>query len=191
MLNYLTRLVPPPLYPSHAYGDWTKVERNLGFELPLDYKQIIETYGYGQFCDDLSLINPFAGKPFASNAVAIILQWQQISDLCADEYAFFPAPGGLLPCAVNINGHFVSWKTEGDSSAWDILIWDSSEPNYIVLKSTSLASLLHDILSHSSPLTKLLLPDLASDSNRNPWFTQWEFDASAGQPKPMPMPSTH
>ena len=184
MLADLTAILPPPPNPTHAVGDWACVEQDLGVELPSDYKAILQTYGYGQFCDNLSVVNPFVGKPLKSTIGAIVRQWQQISEICAVEYPFFPDHGGLLPCAVNINGHYVSWKTEGRPDAWEIVVWDSSEPKY-VSSTGPLSNLLHDVLTRARSLTSLLLPDLANEPGKSPWFTQWQMNAGTGVAKPL------
>ena len=185
MLPDLLKLLPAPLKPTHADGDWGGVESELGLQLPSDYKQVIQTYGYGEFCDDLSLINPFVGKSYSSNANAIIQQWQQIAELCSVEYPFFPEKGGLLPCAVNVNGHYISWRTDGDPNDWDIVIWDSSEPSYVTSNDKPFVDLLYALLAGSSPQANLLLPDLTGRPNRRPWFTQWQIDPATGTVNPV------
>ena len=61
MIQSLIDLVPPPTSPS-AIGNeagWRSVEKELGTELPNDYKQLINTYGSGIWQDFWYVYNPF------------------------------------------------------------------------------------------------------------------------------------
>ncbi|WP_406003143.1 hypothetical protein [Streptomyces sp. NBC_00829] len=55
----LVQLVAPPSVPVDAHGEWAAVETVIGTRLPNDYKQLVETYGWGEFCDFLYLRTPF------------------------------------------------------------------------------------------------------------------------------------
>lgn len=184
MLAEMISILPPPANPTHASGDWARVEKDLGIELPSDYKAIVRTYGYGSYCDSLSLLNPFTDNKVTKTIAAIIQQWQQISDLCAVEYPFYPDRGGLLPCAVNVNGNYVSWKTDGSPEEWEIVVWDTSEVRYVTFQGP-LSTFLHSLLTRESALTSLLLTSLAYQPGRAPWFTQWQIDAVTGEEKPL------
>lgn len=55
----LVRLVAPPTEPVDASGDWAAVQDEIGGRLPADYRRLVETYGWGEFCDFLYLRTPF------------------------------------------------------------------------------------------------------------------------------------
>lgn len=60
----LLELAPPPATPVKAGSPehWGEVENTLGTALPADYKRFINTYGSGDFCDLLGILNPFASR---------------------------------------------------------------------------------------------------------------------------------
>ncbi|WP_371588536.1 SMI1/KNR4 family protein [Streptomyces virginiae] len=60
----LARLVTPPTAPVEARGDWTEAETALGVRLPDDYKWLVATYGWGEFCDLLHLHTPFGANRY-------------------------------------------------------------------------------------------------------------------------------
>ena len=65
MLRQLFALVPAPEQPvatDSEHIDWESVEGQLGTRLPEDYKAIIDRYGSGDFCDVLTLLNPFCER---------------------------------------------------------------------------------------------------------------------------------
>lgn len=56
----LVQLVDPPSGPVDGRGNWTTAETAIGTRLSDDYKRLVETYGWGEFCDLLYLRTPFA-----------------------------------------------------------------------------------------------------------------------------------
>lgn len=93
----LVRPVPPPTAPVDARGNWAAVEAGLGVRLPGDYKRLVETYGWGEFCDYLYLRTPFGTSEHKGVA------WQNgrpsgMPERDREDYPYplYPALGGLL-----------------------------------------------------------------------------------------------
>lgn len=42
--------------------DWNRVASELGYRMPADYVELIDTYGGGVFCDYIRILEPQAGK---------------------------------------------------------------------------------------------------------------------------------
>ncbi|CCB77016.1 protein of unknown function [Streptantibioticus cattleyicolor NRRL 8057 = DSM 46488] len=55
-LARLTAMIPPGVTPRPKH--WATVEVRLGTPLPRDYKELIDTYGGGQFDFHISLLEP-------------------------------------------------------------------------------------------------------------------------------------
>src|SRR5947207_970588 len=60
-LQKLTAIEPPPSSPIGAGSleDWPQIETQLGFRLPIDYKQYLSRYGAGRWADFLGILSPF------------------------------------------------------------------------------------------------------------------------------------
>ncbi|WP_078585115.1 SMI1/KNR4 family protein [Streptomyces anulatus] len=120
----LTRLVAPPAKPIDASGDWTVPEMALGVRLPEDYKWLVETYGWGEFCDFLYLRTPFGTSKY--NGV----EWQsgrlpEAPDRDRERYPYplHPSPGGLLIWATTMDADRLCWLAVGDPQDWPVVVW--------------------------------------------------------------------
>ncbi|MER6110665.1 SMI1/KNR4 family protein [Streptomyces hirsutus] len=120
----LVRLVPPPAAPVDARGNWAAVEAGLGVRLPGDYKWLVETYGWGEFCDYLYLRTPFGTSEH--NGVA----WQngRLSGVPERDqeyypYPLHPAPGGLLIWGTTMDADRLCWLTVGAAETWPVVVW--------------------------------------------------------------------
>ncbi|MBD0694054.1 SMI1/KNR4 family protein [Streptomyces sp. CBMA123] len=120
----LTRLVAPPATPMDASGDWTVPESALGVRLPEDYKWLVHTYGWGEFCDFLYLRTPFGASQY--NGV----EWQSGRPSGAPErdrerypYPLHPSPGGLLVWGTTMDADRLCWLTVGDPRDWPVVVW--------------------------------------------------------------------
>ncbi|MEU0368675.1 SMI1/KNR4 family protein [Streptomyces sp. NPDC006283] len=118
------RLVTPPATPIDARGNWTAAENALGTPLPADYKHLVETYGWGEFCDYLNLHTPFGTHEH------IRLEWQRGTPSGTPErdrerypYPLHPAPGGLLVWGTTIDADRLCWLTEGAPVGWPVVVW--------------------------------------------------------------------
>ncbi|MFJ1865258.1 SMI1/KNR4 family protein [Streptomyces sp. NPDC088097] len=126
----LVHLVTPPAVPVDAHGDWATVETVIGTRLPDDYKQLVETYGWGEFCDFLYLRTPFGTS--RHNGIA----WQCAHPTEATEpdrerypHPLHPAPGGLLIWGTTMDADRLCWLTAGIPEEWPVVVW-SSEGRY-------------------------------------------------------------
>ncbi|MFD8950797.1 SMI1/KNR4 family protein [Streptomyces xanthophaeus] len=122
----MVRLIPPPAVPVDARGDWRAVEAGLGVRLPDDYKWLVETYGWGEFCDLLYLQTPFGTN--AHNGIA----WQTAHgpdpvDVDPDRYPYplHPEPGGLLVWGTTMDADRLCWRTGGPAGEWPVVVWSS------------------------------------------------------------------
>ncbi|MEU9139314.1 SMI1/KNR4 family protein [Streptomyces sp. NPDC048404] len=122
----LVRLVPPPAAPVDAHGDWIAVETVIGTRLPEDYKRLVEAYGWGEFCDFLSLRTPFAINRHNG------IQWQSPRPTGSPEgdperypYPLHPAPGGLLIWGTTMDADRLCWLTDGVPEQWPVVVWSS------------------------------------------------------------------
>jgi len=179
-LQQLIDLVPPPVSPRHSSGDWRGIEDQLNLKLPIDFKLLTKVYGDGQFCDNFGLLNPFAVRSMRSTIAGIISDWEYLRDFSDEEYSSYPAAGGLIPCGGNINANYLFWLPRDQPEDWSLIVWDISECKYHHPQHRSLPAFLLDLMSHPSPLQSLLLPSLAQDPGREPWFTSWEIDPETG-----------
>src|SRR6266850_5784244 len=60
VFDELVSVVRPPAQPVDAQGDWGEVVSRLGFSLPVDYMQFVESFGSGSLDDFIWVLNPFA-----------------------------------------------------------------------------------------------------------------------------------
>ncbi|MFD9338130.1 SMI1/KNR4 family protein [Streptomyces sp. NPDC060028] len=123
----LVHLVGPPAAPVDAHGDWTAVETVIGTRLPHDYKRLVETYGWGEFCDFLYLRTPFGTSKHNG------IEWQSAHhstgsperDYERYPYPLHPAPGGLLIWGTSMDADRLCWLTDGDLEKWPVIVWSS------------------------------------------------------------------
>ncbi|MFF2780871.1 SMI1/KNR4 family protein [Streptomyces sp. NPDC058052] len=161
----LAELVAPPAAPVDAHGDWTAAETGIGTRLPGDYRQLVETYGWGEFCDFLYLRTPFGTSEH--NGV----EWQSARLTGSPErdrdrypYPLHPAPGGLLVWGTTADADRLCWLTKGSPDDWPVVVW-SSEDRYEThpLSASAFIEGWAD-----GQVTSRLLPDM--EPGPMPWF---------------------
>ncbi|BBC34895.1 hypothetical protein SGFS_061890 [Streptomyces graminofaciens] len=161
----LVRLVAPPAVAVEAHGDWDAVESSLGVRLPGDYRRMVETYGWGEFCDFLYLRTPFGTS--AHNGLA----WQAGRETGVPEwdrerypYPLRPAPGALLLWGRTMDADRLCWLTEGEPEEWPVVVW--SRDGWYETHATGAAGFVGGWAGATltSPLLVDMEPDLA------PWF---------------------
>ncbi|MCX4767999.1 SMI1/KNR4 family protein [Streptomyces sp. NBC_01275] len=116
----------PPTVPVDARGDWAAAETALGARLPDDYKWLVDTYGWGEFCDFLCLRTPFGTSEHNG------IEWQRghltgspERDRARYPYPLHPAPGGLLLWGATMDADRLCWLTDGPPEAWQVVVWSS------------------------------------------------------------------
>ncbi|MFF7245538.1 SMI1/KNR4 family protein [Embleya sp. NPDC008237] len=125
----LVHLVPPPIDPVDARGDWAAVETALGVRLPDDYKWLVEAYGWGEFGDVLHLRTPFGTNGCNGHNG---IEWQKAhpADSAARDrerypHPLHPAPGALLVWGATIDADRLCLLTAGAPEDWPIVVWSS------------------------------------------------------------------
>jgi hypothetical protein len=135
MFSRLTALVRPPVIPTERppLGGWETIEQTWT-PLPTDYKQYIDTYGTGYFCDGyFAIFNPFSQNPYLNlmNQGRIVADaFRVLSQHHPDVYtfSFFPPLGGYMPFGINIDGAYIVWKTVGQPADWPVGVIASRSP---------------------------------------------------------------
>ncbi|GHE28041.1 Lsr2 family DNA-binding protein [Streptomyces hydrogenans] len=137
-LATLTQLVPPPARPTPT--DWNTVETLLQTPLPTDYKQLVDTYGPGSFCDFLHLSTPHRSKEAVdlTGPMPARLRGQLAKDLDSGKYPVPHRPEDLFAIGVTDNGNHLFWITtpEKQPDAWTVTVdeadgrtWHTHEGN--------------------------------------------------------------
>ncbi|MFF8614949.1 SMI1/KNR4 family protein [Streptomyces sp. NPDC015350] len=120
----LIRLVAPPAAPVDAHGDRAAAEAAAGTRLPDDYGRLVETYGWGEFCDFLYLRTPFGTSEHNG------IEWQRarltgVAERDRERYPYplHPAPGGLLVWGTTMDADRLCWLTAGHPDDWPVVVW--------------------------------------------------------------------
>ena len=125
-LDELRRLVPPPEDPPPA-ADWAAAREKFGFDLPDDYRALIDVYGAGLFDEELMVLAP--GHP--NENVDLLRQadrqlWglRYVRDQAGEELPYEPEPvsGGLIPWAITGNGDVCYWRVADDPARWTVIV---------------------------------------------------------------------
>lgn len=123
----LLEVVVPPKHPVDGGNvtRWREVERQLGTRLPLDLFDFATRYGSGRFAQpfDLEVLNPFAvGYPTRIHGLCGLIRSQRwLPDRPGIPYGVFPDQPGWLPWGFS-DGDFFCWVTEGEPTAWPLLL---------------------------------------------------------------------
>ncbi|MFB8021584.1 SMI1/KNR4 family protein [Streptomyces rubiginosohelvolus] len=126
-LSALARARPPPASPPSAL-DWSQVETELRTRLPEDYRQLMATYGPGEFCDFLSLHYPHAPREAADLTGPMPARLrQQIEEVRHNARQPWPLPHPpeqLFAMGVTGNGDYIFWVTQPSDrpDAWDVAV---------------------------------------------------------------------
>jgi Ankyrin repeats (3 copies)/SMI1 / KNR4 family (SUKH-1)/Ankyrin repeat len=135
-LRKLTKLVPPPPEPNEpgTSAQWETLQKELGIELPEDYRGFIDRYGTGTLAGFLFIYNPFASDDSLNLVAQLRDQAAQYNGLHQDDeerypFPMYPALPGLIPWGGDTNGNRYFWvaKTGLKGSSWPVTIDESGE----------------------------------------------------------------
>lgn len=128
-LARIVERVRPPVVAVDGRGDWTEAERALGTGLPEDYKQLVATYGRGDFWGALCLCTPFGDDNPVPLAADLRDDYGPLREFSPESYPYplFPEPRGLLAWAVTESSAHVCWLTEGPPEFWPVVIWSRDD----------------------------------------------------------------
>ena len=134
-LERLQKLAPPSAFVSAATPEqWQELEHSLGLQLPVDFKQLVDSYGNGRFADFLSVCDPWYKRQHPHSEKSYLAwvnvrltglkpEWRTYPEYLAP-FLPYPAPEGLLPCGFTDNGDTLCWQTTGVSDFWPLVIVD-------------------------------------------------------------------
>lgn len=120
--------------PRHL--DWQHLEGELGFGLPRDYREIVESYGPGMFSDFIFLFEPIPDNPHiyigTQNQLAIdALRYLQERGDEEIPYQLTPFPE-IVGCGRTVNGDMLYWRTRelDDPETWTIVGNEARGPDW-------------------------------------------------------------
>lgn len=120
-------LVLPRTNPGQP-KDWPSVARQLGTELPSDYKEFIETFGGGYVDSYLHIVEPDCPNE-ACELVDFVEErteaLEYLWDSSEDKPHELAEPGDrLIACAMTDNGEYVYWlaKAGQDPDDWTVMV---------------------------------------------------------------------
>ncbi|MFJ8133948.1 SMI1/KNR4 family protein [Streptomyces hydrogenans] len=180
-LESLTRLAPPPASPPAT--DWNAVETLLQMPLPTDYKQLIDTYGPGSFCDFLHLSTPHRNKEAVglTGPMPARLRRQLVKDHDNGPHSLPHRPEDLFAIGVTDNGNHLFWITtpRNHPDLWNITVNEADGHTWHT-RHGSLVSFLVALLS-GDERPPVFPSDLLS---RGAFFTPTSRPTPAPQPRP-------
>lgn len=129
-LQDLMLIAPPPQMRSQVGDDaeWSHLEGELQFQFPRDYKELIHTYGAGQFADFFGAVNPFcmsSNGPTYREWVGQRLQGIENAKRNYPHHSIsfpaYPEQGGLFPWGYTDNGETLWWLMRGSNHNWPVV----------------------------------------------------------------------
>ena len=161
----LIALVPPPIEPRDANGDWEVVENDLGIVLPHDYKEYIQCYGTGTFCSAFWIPSPFNRVRRSSKQaltarqywlwwVGIYDDWQQSPK--DKPYPIYPSKPGLFPWGIYGDIDALSWYTSGNPDQWHVVYFHQGQ-SFFDLRGLGFLDFLITALYGSVPLPERVI----------------------------------
>ena len=172
MTDYMKRLsemVPPPAEPFEVGNleNFAKVEAELGLALPADYKQVILTYGSGQWQGFWYILNPFTKNEFLNLIIQSKnrrpMNWNMLDSerelresykgIYRYPHAIYPEPGGIMPWGITDNGGRFFWLTKGVQEKWPTIYYPDRSAD-----STSIICRVRNCFSRRSAVYFPFLP---------------------------------
>ena len=147
-LQSLLDIVPPPEAPSGLDRSWEQVEKEIGTQLPADYKEFIDRFGSGVLCKFVNVWNIRDPSIFIGDLLEVLCgevgmmqSYQRSRSAAQAEWPpMYPEQGGLLPFATMIDVNNVAWVTAGSPSKWDVLYWGFDDDSVIHCKGDGFVS---------------------------------------------------
>jgi hypothetical protein len=141
-IDLLLKLMPPPSSPINTGNSnkWKNVEKELGVDIPTDYKSIISAYGSGSVDYYLWLLNPFESNEYISllkKSRVLINAFIELRLQFPERYnsPVFPELGGLLPWAFTDSGVEICWIVgKGNSDDWTVGIHNPANGTIVDFK---------------------------------------------------------
>lgn len=157
-LEQLQKLAPPPDFVSAATPEqWQELEHSLGLQIPMDFKQFVDTYGNGRFADFLTVYDPWYMRKHPHSDKSYLAwidrqltglkpEWRTYPEYIAP-FLPYPAPNGLLPWGFTDNGDTLCWQTIGVPDCWPLVVLDNKQSeqyeHYPITVTEFLAQWLH------------------------------------------------
>jgi hypothetical protein len=127
-LDELRRLVPPPEDPPPP-ADWTAARDELGFDLPEDYRELIDLYGPGLFDEELRVLAPGhqnEGLDLLRGTDQQLRGLRYRRDQAGEHIPYEPEPvgGGLIAWGITGNGDVCYWRVvDAEAPAsWTVVV---------------------------------------------------------------------
>ena len=155
ILKVIKKLAPPPKEPQCPKGSWKKVELQIGFKLPPDYKQFIAAYGTGSLQSFMHIWN-YLDVPSGTHLPNVIKQ-------ITSEYEFdkkagypidftpYPQSGCLIPFCNTDDGNYLSWRTTGNPSDWCVVAYDCGSGRLIPAEGMNMVKCLIALVQKENP----------------------------------------
>lgn len=151
-LENLKAVLPTPENPFFT-GDkssFKEIEKELGTNLSIDYKQFISTYGIGLIDEFIWVLNPFVRNDnlnLMEKMKDMLEAYTESKNNSPDDFPHqtFPEKGGVLPWGLTENGDELYWLTEGLPEDWKVVVYGSRSSDFIVYPE-SLTSFLTKVL---------------------------------------------
>lgn len=102
-------MLVPPMTAAFRGLDWTNIEHRLGFQLPLDYRELVDTYGQGSFDRFIWVLQPSSTN---HNLDMVRQRRERLAALRTLRDSGEPTPFGaeeLAPWAITDNGDVCYW----------------------------------------------------------------------------------
>ncbi|MCA9070123.1 MAG: SMI1/KNR4 family protein [Planctomycetaceae bacterium] len=150
-IDDLTSFIPPPSSPIQTSGDWSVAEQDLGVVFPSDFKDLIQTYGTGEFFGNLGIENPL--REWGRDGIRDRLErYRELREACEWSFPLFPESPGLLPWGSDDNGHLYCWWTEGQPDDWSIVqLFHGYEEDPLEIVPGPITQFLIDFVSNKYP----------------------------------------
>lgn len=133
-IEKLRLIAPPPTCPkgTGTPAQWVQLECQLRLTFPQDFKELVSSYGAGDFTGYFGVETPFYSNPRYTpydDWLRLRLEGIKLAKSSYHEEAVpfpvYPEMGGLFPWGYTGNGETMCWLTEGESSHWPIICLDN------------------------------------------------------------------